>query len=167
MAGFNDLKFHVPLVHVEPEENEEDDDLVTIVEKEKFDVERKVLTITDKFRTVEKILSCVTLEDFLLQGRESLGYSDDEDVYAVLEEDGTEVDEEEYFMMLEHRTRLIVMSRREAWSPADTWQGSLLDQVQLSSSSLAEALRQHLCRVERNGYEILENNMEEIENNLS
>ena len=42
---------------------------VTIVEKEKFDGERKVLTITDKFRTVEKILSCVTLEDFLLQGR--------------------------------------------------------------------------------------------------
>lgn len=42
---------------------------VTIVEKEKFDGERKVLTITDKFRTVEKILSCVTLEDFLLQGK--------------------------------------------------------------------------------------------------
>ena len=39
----------------------------------------------------------------LWSGRESLGYSDDEDVYAVLEEDGTEVDEEEYFMMLEHR----------------------------------------------------------------
>ena len=42
---------------------------VTIVEKEKIDGERKVLTITDKFRTVEKILSCVTLEDFLLQGK--------------------------------------------------------------------------------------------------
>ena len=41
-------------------------------------------------------------------GRESLGYSDDEDVYAVLEEDGTEVDEEEYFMMLEHRYDLFV-----------------------------------------------------------
>ena len=44
----------------------------------------------------------------LWSGRESLGYSDDEDVYAVLEEDGTEVDEEEYFMMLEHRYDLFV-----------------------------------------------------------
>ena len=42
-------------------------------------------------------------KDHFFSGRESLGYSDEEDVYAVLEEDGTEVDEEEYFMMLEHR----------------------------------------------------------------
>ena len=41
---------------------------VTIVEKEKFDVEKKVVTVTDKFRTVEKILSCDNLEDFLIQG---------------------------------------------------------------------------------------------------
>ena len=33
-------------------------------------MERKVLTITDKFRTVEKILSCTTLEDFLSQGKD-------------------------------------------------------------------------------------------------
>ena len=43
------------------------------------------------------------IKDSFFSGRESLGYSDDEEVYAVLEEDGTEVDEEEYFMMLEHR----------------------------------------------------------------
>ena len=41
---------------------------VTIVEKEKFDVEKKIVTVTDKFRTVEKILSCDNLEDFLIQG---------------------------------------------------------------------------------------------------
>ena len=33
-------------------------------------------------------------------GKESLGYSEDEEVYAVLEEDGTEVDEEEYFQVV-------------------------------------------------------------------
>ena len=59
----------------------------------------------------------------LYAGRESLGYCEDEDVYAVLEEDGTEVDEEEYFQYVPHRTRIIVMSRKEAWSPANTWQG--------------------------------------------
>ena len=34
---------------------------------------------------------------FAAAGKESLGYCEDEEVYAVLEEDGTEVDEEEYF----------------------------------------------------------------------
>ena len=68
------------------------------------------------------------------------------------------------------------------------WRRSLGDHpaTHLSSTSLAEALRQHLCRAEvntlvetcfvdskpichlqGNGYEILENKMEEIENHLS
>jgi len=111
MAGIIDYKYHVPLVHVDTIEDE-DEDLVTIVEKEKMDTEKKVVIVTDRFRTVEKILNCDNLEDFLIQGKESLGYGDDEEVYAVLEEDGTEVDEEEYFQFIPDRTLLIVMSRK-------------------------------------------------------
>ena len=59
----------------------------------------------------------------LVAGKESVGYSDDEEVYAVLEEDGTEVDEEEYFQLLPSRTCLIVLSTRESWSPIDSLQG--------------------------------------------
>ena len=83
-------------------------------------------------------------------GKESLGYSEDEEVYAVLEEDGTEVDEEEYFQLLPLRACLIVMSRKESWSPVDTWQGSGPDNpsTSLSSQNLAEALLQHLVKVQ-------------------
>ena len=42
-----------------------------MVEKEKFDVEKKAVTVTDKFRTVEKLLFCENLQDFLLQGKGS------------------------------------------------------------------------------------------------
>ena len=68
----------------------------------------------------------------------------------MLEEDGTEVDEEEYFQFLPLRTSLIVMSRKEAWSPVDTWQGSGPDNpsTSLSSQNLAEALLQHLVTVQ-------------------
>ena len=45
--------------------------MVTVVEKEKFDVERKAVTVTDRFRTVEKLLLCENLPDFLLQGKGS------------------------------------------------------------------------------------------------
>ena len=41
---------------------------VTIVEKEKFDIQKKTVIVTDKFRTVEKILACENLKDFLAQG---------------------------------------------------------------------------------------------------
>ena len=87
---------------------------------------------------------------FVAAGKESLGYSEDEEVYAVLEEDGTEVDEEEYFQLLPLRTCLIVMSRKESWSPVDTWQGSGPDNpsTSLSSQNLAEALLQHLVTVQ-------------------
>ena len=59
----------------------------------------------------------------IILGKETVGYSEDEEVYAVLEEDGTEVDEEEYFHLLPARTRLIVMSCKEIWSPLDSMQG--------------------------------------------
>ena len=86
----------------------------------------------------------------LAAGKESLGYSEDEEVYAVLEEDGTEVDEEEYFQLIPHRTCLIVMSSKESWSPVDTWQGSAAQNpsTSLSSQNLTEALVQHLIKVQ-------------------
>ena len=46
----------------------DDEELVTVVEKEKIDVERKVVIVTDKFRTVEKMLMPDNLQDFLNQG---------------------------------------------------------------------------------------------------
>ena len=39
-----------------------------MVEKEKLDVERKAVMVADRFRTVEKVLLCENLQDFLIQG---------------------------------------------------------------------------------------------------
>ena len=50
-------------------------------------------------------------------------------VYVVLEEDGTEVDEEEYFQLLPSRTRLIVLSTREIWSPMDSMEGWVVEYI--------------------------------------
>ena len=134
--------FSVPLIHVDGGESE-DEELVTVVEKEKIDVDKKVIIVTDKYRTVEKMLMPDNLDDFLNQGingrlgfcfkihfitvgRETIGYSEDEEVYAVLEEDGTEVDEAEYFQLLPARSRLIVLSTKEIWSPMNSMQGCVL-----------------------------------------
>ena len=59
--------FSVPLVHVDGGES-----VVTVVEKEKIDVDRKVVIVTDKYRTVEKVLMPDNLQDFLNQGEISV-----------------------------------------------------------------------------------------------
>ena len=60
----------VPLVHVDGGESD-DEELVTVVEKEKIDVEKKAVIVTDKFRTVEKMLMAENLQDFLNQGMQT------------------------------------------------------------------------------------------------
>ena len=41
---------------------------MTVVEKEKIDNEKKAVIVTDKFRTVEKMVMSENLLDFLNQG---------------------------------------------------------------------------------------------------
>lgn len=143
---------HAALVHVEAGDSDEEE-VVTIVEKDKLDPAKKILIVTDKHRTVTKFLEAESLEDFVIQGRESLGYGEEEELYAVLEEDGTEVDEEEYFQLLADRTQLMVLSTRELWSPTLSLQGSCLfdDGSRLSSGQLVQALMEH---IQKNGKDI-------------
>ena len=53
---------------------------------------------------------------FLL-GKEKLSYPTEKPVYVVLEEDGTEVDEEEYFQTLPENTLLMLLYVGDKWSP--------------------------------------------------
>ena len=39
------------------------------------------------------------------------------EVYLVLEEDGTEVDDEEYFQTIEGNTMIMLLSKDDIWSP--------------------------------------------------
>ena len=48
---------------------------------------------------------------------EKLNYADGFEVYLVLEEDGTEVDDEEYFQSLPDNTRLMLLLEQDFWSP--------------------------------------------------
>ena len=57
------------------------------------------------------------------KGRLLFGLSEHEEVYAVLEEDGTEVDEEEYFQLLPDETLLMILSSQQIWSPNISFQG--------------------------------------------
>ena len=58
---------------------------------------------------------------------DKLNYSDWCEVYIVLEEDGTEVDDDEYFQSLPDNTRLMLLLDQDIWSPvgpAYSWDSS-------------------------------------------
>ena len=54
---------------------------------------------------------------FFIAGKAKLNYAVDKKVYVVLEEDGTEVDEEEYFQTLPANTLLMLLYVGDRWSP--------------------------------------------------
>lgn len=149
---------HSALVHVEANESD-DEEVVTIVEKDTGECVGKVATVTDKFRTVTKTLSAHSLHHFIEQGREVLGFYVDSEVYCVLEEDGTEVDDEEYFQLLREGTVLMLLEHQQNWSPNITIQGSCVfdSSTCLSSSQLATALLEHIKRANIQSAEQAEN----------
>lgn len=49
-------------------------------------------------------------------GKEKLNISHDVRIKLVLEEDGTEIDDEEYFMFLPHNTTLMFIQPGEKWA---------------------------------------------------
>ena len=77
---------------------------------------RKPYKVMDRTRSVKKGVMASSLEDFVLSSRRKLAYSDRE-VSVVLEEDGTEVDDDDYFQTLEPNTRLMLLYSGERWSP--------------------------------------------------
>jgi len=62
---------------------------------------RKPYKVMDRTRRVKKGVMASSLEELTLSSRRKLAYSGDKEVMVVLEEDGTEVDEEDYFQTLE------------------------------------------------------------------
>uniref|UniRef100_A0A1B6DRX3 CIDE-N domain-containing protein n=1 Tax=Clastoptera arizonana TaxID=38151 RepID=A0A1B6DRX3_9HEMI len=56
-----------------------------------------------------------SLQDFVIRAKEKLGMVGG--VKVVLEQDGTEVDEEEYFITLERNTSLMLLGQQEKWLP--------------------------------------------------
>jgi len=109
---------------------------------------RKKMFLTDKNRGGYKLIHVASLTEFVARGKELFNLPVEERAYVVLEEDGTEVDEDEYFDLLPERTHLMLLAADQLWSTNISLQGSCIFEVnnQLSSGLLAVALMDHLKR---------------------
>ncbi|XP_059083561.1 uncharacterized protein LOC131880858 isoform X2 [Tigriopus californicus] len=71
----------------------------------------------DRSREIKKGVMAESLLELIERGKEKLNYPMDKEVYVVLEEDGTEIDEEEYFQTLPENTLLMLLHVGDKWSP--------------------------------------------------
>ena len=53
----------------------------------------------------------------MLSGKDKLGLISSNQLRVVLAEDGTEIDDEDYFIFLPHNTTLMVLSQGQTWRP--------------------------------------------------
>eukprot|EP00091_Calanus_sinicus_P020265 TRINITY_DN5441_c0_g1_i1.p1 TRINITY_DN5441_c0_g1~~TRINITY_DN5441_c0_g1_i1.p1 ORF type:complete len:142 (-),score=41.00 TRINITY_DN5441_c0_g1_i1:60-485(-) len=93
------------------------DDLVTVLEMvAKQEVVKRPFKVTDRLRQIRKGIVAKSLKDLIRKALDKLNYADGCEVYLVLEEDGTEVDDEEYFQSLPDNTRLMLLLDQDIWS---------------------------------------------------
>ncbi|TSP79485.1 DNA fragmentation factor subunit alpha [Bagarius yarrelli] len=65
----------------------------------------------------------VTLKQLKVKGREALGYDADTSVSVVLDDDGTVVEDEAYFLCLPPHTKFMFLQDKEMWTPAKRYDG--------------------------------------------
>ncbi|XP_071446419.1 uncharacterized protein Drep2 [Hetaerina americana] len=78
---------------------------------------KRPFKIWDSWRNVRKSLVVSSFEELLVRGREKLGVSSGEAVRVVLESDGTQVEDGEYFRTLPPNTVLLLLRQGETWGP--------------------------------------------------
>uniref|UniRef100_A0A6P7F2H6 Uncharacterized protein LOC114325887 isoform X2 n=1 Tax=Diabrotica virgifera virgifera TaxID=50390 RepID=A0A6P7F2H6_DIAVI len=79
---------------------------------------KRPFKLWDGRRNVRKGLVVGSLEELVLRGRDKLGLSLGEPVRLVLESDGTQVEDAEYFRTLPANTILLLLRPGERWLPA-------------------------------------------------
>ncbi|CAH0555985.1 unnamed protein product [Brassicogethes aeneus] len=79
---------------------------------------KRPFKLWDGRRSVRKGLVVGTLEELLQRGRDKLGLPNAESVRVVLENDGTQVDDADYFRTLPANTVLLLLRPGERWLPA-------------------------------------------------
>lgn len=65
----------------------------------------------------------VSLSQLKVKGRQALGYSADTSVSVVLDDDGTIVEDDSYFLCLPPNTKFMFLQDNETWKPANRFDG--------------------------------------------
>ncbi|CAE1322973.1 DFFA [Acanthosepion pharaonis] len=83
----------------------------------------KAFKIWNSERTTKKSVVATNLQDLVSKGKLKLGLTDEAEIRLVLETDGTDVDDEDYFSLLPNDTVFVLLESDEQWhfaTPGDS-----------------------------------------------
>ncbi|XP_064599201.1 DNA fragmentation factor subunit alpha-like [Liolophura sinensis] len=115
----------------------------------------KPYKVWNKDRSLKKALTAHSLEEVISKGKTKLGLRSEAPVKLVLNEDGTEIDEEDYFTFLPNNTTFLLMSPDDKWRPEGCEEVSTDEPDYLSPDSAqrdrlrhqVEGLRRDITRI--------------------
>lgn len=118
------------------------------------DTQGKPFKITDSKREVKKGIVASNLRELTSKSVEKMSLPEDQldSVTIVLENDGTEIDDEEYFATLEAHTGLMVLAKEEKWKPPAPACRLSMDTIDdakggIELAGLVGKLKHNLCHV--------------------
>lgn len=79
---------------------------------------KRPLKVWDNLRNLRKGLVVSSFEELLVRGKDKLGLPASESVRVVLECDGTQIEDGEYFRTLANNTVLLLLRQGERWYPS-------------------------------------------------
>lgn len=80
-------------------------------------VKKKPFKLLDRLRSGKKGIMAGSYTEVLEKGKQKFNYPDNQEVELVLDEDGTEIDDDDYLLSLPDNTTLVILHKGDRWSP--------------------------------------------------
>jgi len=77
---------------------------------------KKPFKVLDRLRSMKKGIMVENFDDLLVKGKSKLLYPKEQEVVVVLDEDGTEVEDDDYLFSLDDHTTLVLLHPGDRWS---------------------------------------------------
>jgi len=77
----------------------------------------KSFKVHDRLKTMKKMVVTSGVEDLILKGKQKFRYAESQEVRIVLEEDGTEIDDDESLLDLDRHTLLVLIYAQDSYTP--------------------------------------------------
>jgi len=77
----------------------------------------KAFKLYNRLKTVKKMIVTTGIADFIQKGKQKFGYPASQDVKVLMEEDGTEIDDDESLLFLDSYTLLVLAYAEDNYTP--------------------------------------------------
>eukprot|EP00088_Acartia_fossae_P002768 TRINITY_DN11145_c0_g1_i1.p1 TRINITY_DN11145_c0_g1~~TRINITY_DN11145_c0_g1_i1.p1 ORF type:complete len:190 (+),score=46.94 TRINITY_DN11145_c0_g1_i1:42-611(+) len=106
---------------------------------------KKPFKILNRDRSAKKGIVVESLEDLFVKGRSRFGYPENQKMQLLLEEDGTEIEDDEYLFSLPDNTLMVLIYDGDRWSGVNG-----ADEVDSKPQSVLTKLEDILVKLEQN-----------------